>query len=45
LTKPIWGIEIGQHKTYLKTGWRMVRNRKNESIVYLIGINEKHDPK
>jgi len=45
LTKPIWGIEIGQHKTYLKTGWRMDRNRKNESTFYLIGINEKHNPK
>jgi len=45
LTKPIWGIEIGQHKTYLKTGWRMDRNRKNESTFYLIGITEKHEPK
>ena len=45
LTKPIWGIEIGQHKTYLKTGWRIDRNRKNERTFYLIGINEKHEPK
>ena len=45
LTKPIWGIEIGQHKTYLKTGWRIDRNRKNERTFYLIGINENHQPK
>jgi hypothetical protein len=41
LTKPIWGIEIGKNSTYLKTGWHMDRNRKNEKTFYLIGITEK----